>query len=114
MNAVLLKYAGTVVTIGGNAAERRMYIKEKVKANRDFTRQEHDGIPWEVQTRHRGLSAIILEKILQKMWIMEASGRANPTMQDGNELHSEGHKAIEYLQTGDEESASLKTWYTKA
>jgi hypothetical protein len=35
-------------------------------------------------------------------------------MQDGNELHSEGYKAIEYLQTGDEESASLKTWYTKA
>ena len=76
MNAVLLKYAGTVVTIGGNATERRMYIKEEVKANKDFTRQEHDDIPWEVQTSHRGLGAIILEKILQKMWIMEASGRA--------------------------------------
>jgi hypothetical protein len=53
-----------------------MYIKEEVKANKDFTRQEHDDIPWEVKTNHRGLGAIILEKILQKMWIMEASGRA--------------------------------------
>lgn len=38
MNAILLKYTGMVVTIGGNAAERRMFIEEAVKANEDFTK----------------------------------------------------------------------------
>ena len=79
MNAVLLKYANTVVTMGGNAAERRMCIEEAVKANKDFTKQEHNDIPKEEQTSHRGLGAIILQKILQKKWvIMKASGGARP------------------------------------
>jgi hypothetical protein len=60
-----------VVTIGGNAAERRMYIEEAVKANKEFTKQEYSDIPWEEQTSHCGFGAIILQKILQQMWILE-------------------------------------------
>jgi len=66
MNAILLEYADTIVTIGGNAAGRRICI-EAVQANGDFTEQEYRDIPWEEQTDHRGLGAMILQKVLEKM-----------------------------------------------
>jgi len=71
VNAILLKYAGTVVIVGGNAAGKRMYIEEAVKANKEFTKEEYGDIPWEEQTSHRRLGAVILQKILQQMWILE-------------------------------------------
>jgi hypothetical protein len=40
--------------------------------------KERDDILWEEQTNHRGLGSIILQKILQQVWIMEASGEARP------------------------------------
>jgi len=54
MNVVLLKYADTVMAIRINAQERKKYIEQAVRANREFTKQKRDDISWEEQARQTG------------------------------------------------------------
>lgn len=63
MNAILLYYMGTCVAIGVELDEREWYIQQACTANKAFTKQEHDDIPWSEQTSHHALWNCVKEKI---------------------------------------------------
>jgi hypothetical protein len=59
LNTVLLKYVSSIVAIGVGVSERERYLEQACKANAIFTKQDHDDVPWEEQTSHHDLRAMI-------------------------------------------------------
>lgn len=67
LNAVIIKYAGTVAEIGKDAAEREEYLRQAWLANTIFRDEEQRDIPWEEQTAHISLGRSVLEKVTIRM-----------------------------------------------
>ncbi|KFY71018.1 hypothetical protein V499_08756 [Pseudogymnoascus sp. VKM F-103] len=67
LNAMIIKYAGTVAEIGGDPEEREEYIREAWMANTTFRDEDQRDIPWTEQTAHLSLGISILEKVAVRM-----------------------------------------------
>lgn len=63
LNAVIIKYIGTVAEIGKEPAEREEYLRQAWLANTTFRDEEQRDIRWEEQTAHVGLGRSVLEKV---------------------------------------------------
>lgn len=67
LNAMIIKYAGTVAEIGMDPEEREGYIREAWLANTTFRDEDQRDIPWTEQTAHMSLGISILEKVTVRM-----------------------------------------------
>jgi Fic family protein len=67
LNAMTIKYAGSVVKIGMDPRERDEYLREAWLANTTFRDEEQRDVPWEEQTAHVSLGRMVLEKVMSEM-----------------------------------------------
>jgi hypothetical protein len=75
MNAVLLKYTGTVVEIGAEPEEREKYLEQAYYANKEFTKEDQEDIPWERRISHKNLAAVVVQKLTVRLKdVMEKLG----------------------------------------
>ncbi|OBT74291.1 hypothetical protein VF21_07388 [Pseudogymnoascus sp. 05NY08] len=67
LNAMTIKYAGSVAEIGNDPREREEYLREAWLANTTFRDEEQRDIPWEGQTAHVSLGRMVLKKVTSGM-----------------------------------------------
>ena len=67
LNAMVIKYVGTVAEIGKDPAEREEYLRQAWLANTTFREEEQRDIPWGEQTAHNSLGRSVLEKVTIRM-----------------------------------------------
>ncbi|OBT69664.1 hypothetical protein VE03_00972 [Pseudogymnoascus sp. 23342-1-I1] len=67
LNAMIIKYVGTVAEIGKDPAERDEYLQQAWLANMTFRYEEQENIPWEEQTSHVSLGRSVMEKVTIRM-----------------------------------------------
>lgn len=67
MNAIILKYSGIVIEIGVEPEEREKYLEQAYYANKEFTKEDKDDIPWEQLTSHKNLAAVVVEKLMVQL-----------------------------------------------
>ncbi|KFY04760.1 hypothetical protein O988_00525 [Pseudogymnoascus sp. VKM F-3808] len=63
LNAMIIKYAGTVAEIGKTPEEREDYLRQAWLANTTFRDEDQRDIPWEEQTAHISLGLCVREKV---------------------------------------------------